>query len=306
MTLLHAVCALLFALSGEASQDAEALPITMTDDLGVEFTLTAYPSRIVSLAPSNTEILYAIGAGDLVVGVTTYCDYPPEVQEVERIGGFTDPNIEKIVSLKPDLLLAVRGNPRIMVETLKKLNLPVFAVEPESLEGVLEATSKVGKLVGRSAKADSLVAAMRRRIQAVTAIVDTVSPERRPRVLWGGWTAPIYTAGPGSLIGDLIRTAGGANIAADAESTWPQYDLETVVVRNPQVIFTGYMVEDEESLERARKELREWDGWRNIAAVRMGRIYAINTDLIGRPGPRVVEGLEQMARALYPEMFREK
>ena len=118
MTLLHAVCALLFALSGEASQDAEALPITMTDDLGVEFTLTAYPSRIVSLAPSNTEILYAIGAGDLVVGVTTYCDYPPEVQEVERIGGFTDPNIEKIVSLKPDLLLAVRGNPRIMVETL--------------------------------------------------------------------------------------------------------------------------------------------------------------------------------------------
>ena len=301
MILLHIVCALLFALSGEASQDSTVLPMTVKDDLGFELTFSAYPSRIVSLAPSNTEILYAVGAGDRVVGVTTYCDYPPEVRDKEQIGGFTDPNVEKIVSLKPDLVLAVRGNPRIMLETLRKLNLPVFAVEPESLEGVLEATSKVGKLVGRSEVADSLVSAMQSRIRAVAAVVDTVPLERRPRVLWGGWTTPIYTAGPGSLIDDLIRAAGGVNIAADAESTWPQYDLETVVVRDPQVILSGYM-EEKESLERAKEELKKWDGWRNISAVRTGRIYAIGTDLIGRPGPRVIEGLERMASVLYPEL----
>ena len=298
--LLHICTAvLLAAVAGcqEAHAADPGFPVTLSDALGEAVTLDARPVRIVSMAPSNTEILFGVGAGDQVVGVTTFCDYPPEAATREQVGEFSRASLEFIVSMEPDLVLAARFNPMEVLEGLRRLGIPVFALAPRSLDDVMHTIGQVGRLVGRSDRADSLVTHIKGRINRIRESVATVPDLHRPRVLWGRLQAPMYTAGPGGYINDLIELAGGKNIAADATADWPQIGLETLVARNPEIIIvSGGDADIEAELARLRKA----DGWRQLDAVATGRIYNIDPNLLQRPGPRIADGVELLCEALHP------
>lgn len=294
---IHLTLALLLAV---ASRTAADLPVAATDALGSQITLEAYPERIVSLAPSNTEILFALGAGSQIVGVTDYCDYPTEVERLPKIGGFSDPSLELIVSMQPDLVVAARLNPLQALEGLRRFEIPVFVLAPSTLEGTLRAIRQAGCLIGKGGEASRVTQQLEARIEAVRSVVSSISPRDRPRVVWGRLEAPFYSAGPGSFIHDLIRTAGGRNII-ESEATWPQIGLETVVYRNPDVIIAN--LESPRRLQEEIARLRKTSGWMTINAVKTGRIYHVSLDVLGRPGPRLVDGLELLARHFHPDRF---
>ncbi len=296
MKVLHTIVLSLLFASSSAAQD---FPLKLTDVLGDTLTLNAYPERIVSLAPSNTELLFAVNAGGRVVAVTDYCNYPPEAAKKPRIGGFSQSSLELIVSMQPDLVLAARLNPQESLEGLRRFNIPVFVLAPSTLKETLQALRQVGRITGRDTAATRLEAALKDRMEAVERVVDKL--EARPRVLWGKLEAPMYTAGPGSFIDDLIRLAGGTNIVHDAGANWPQVGLETIVVRNPEVIVVSSG--DPKKIGEALLRLRKTPGWKEIDAVTRGRIHHIDLDLLGRPGPRLVDGLERLAETLHPDRF---
>jgi iron complex transport system substrate-binding protein len=269
--------------------------IQIIDDLGEQVALPGVPMRIVSLAPSNTEILYAIGAGDRVVGVTQWCNYPEAAQSIQQVAGYADLNVERITAVSPDLILAARGNDLEGLETLKRMGIPVFALNVQSLESMVDAVTRLGQLTGTSRRADSLGLALRQRL----AVVDQRILKRvRPRVLWGYVAEPVYTAGPGSLIDDVIHRAGGLNVARAAEGTWPQVSLETIVAWAPEVLLTslGKGMQPAGEIER----LLDVDGWKDLPAIRDGRIVNVDGDLLTRAGPRLVDAVEILSRALHP------
>ena len=253
------------------------------------------------MAPSNTEIVFALGAGSRLVGVTEYCDYPPEAKSVESIGSFSDASLERIVSLEPDLVLAARFNSIDVIKALRGLGIPVLAVAPDDIETTLTSIQSIGAIVGRSRAASAMIARARRRIKAVQAKVKGILDKDRPRVLWGRLEVPMFTAGPGSYIHDLILHAGGLNIAGDSKTAWPQIGLETVVSKDPQVIIVST---DPLKLPAEISRLKRTAVWKSIDAVKNDRIIHIQDDLLQRPGPRVVEALEAIARALHPTRFR--
>ncbi len=290
-----AILAVVLAFSASEAMDK----VAMIDDLGEMVELEDQPSRIVSLSPSNTEILFAIGAGDRVLGVTSFCDYPPEAREREVTGGYTNPNLEKIVSLRPDLVLAARGNPKTVVGKLRELGIPVFAVDSKDIEDLIGDIRKIGKLIGEEGRADSLCSELRNVIRRVTERTSKIPRQRRPRVFWGGWKSPIFTAGPGSFIHELIGMAGGENIAADSRVPWPNFSLEAVIERDPEIIIVGDMTS-----ESPLKAFESIEIWRKVSAVRRGKVYYIDPNVLTRPGPRLVHGLELMAKIIHPELFR--
>jgi len=219
---------------------ATTYPITLTDDLGREVTIEALPERIISLAPSNTEILFALGLGHRVVGVTNNCDYPPEAQEKEKIGWYTIPDIEKIVALQPDLILAVGGIPMDVITTLEGLGFTVFGIEATDLADLLDDINTVGIITDKEAEATTLTDDMRSRIGAITIETTRLSPEEKPRTFHICWHDPIWTSGSGTFIHDLIEKVGGVNIFADLEG-WPAVDLEALIFRDPEVIIVTAM-----------------------------------------------------------------
>ncbi len=272
--------------------------VSMRDDLGAMVELERYPSRIISLSPSNTEILFAIGAGDRVVGVTSFCDYPSEAKTKEIIGGYTNPNLERIVSLRPDLVLAAKGNPKTVVAKLRNLGIPVFAVDSRGVRDLIGDIRRIGSLVGERERADSLCSGLMRRIDRITDKTSAIPPERRPRVFWGGWKTPIFTAGPGSFVHELIEMAGGGNIAGDSKVPWPNFSLEAVIERDPEIIIVGEMTPG-----NPLRLFESAEGWKEVSAVKQGRIYYIDPNILTRPGPRLVDALELMAKIIHPELF---
>ncbi len=280
---------------------AQDFPLKLADALGDTLTLHAYPKRIISLAPSNTELLFAVGAGSRVVGVTDYCNYPPQAAWKPKIGGFSDASLELIVSKQPDLVLGARFNPQESLDGLRRFNIPVFVLAPSTVDETLSALLQVGRITGQDEAAARLEAALVVRVQAIKEAVDEIPVHARPRVLWGKLSAPMYTAGPGSFIDDLIRLAGGGSIVHDASANWPRVGLETIVDRNPQVIVVSSTPPPK--IGEALNRLRKTPGWKKIDAVISGRIYHINLDLLGRPGPRLVDGLERLAHAFHPDRF---
>ena len=275
---------------------AASFPATVVDADGQSVTLSREPQRIVSLAPSNTEILFALGLGDRVVAVSDYSDYPPEAASKPKVG-YTRVDIEKVLSLNPDLVLATRANRETATPQLRERGVTVVTVEPKNLDEVVESVRMVGRITGRVEAAERLADEMRARIERVTATV--ARAERRPRVYYE-LDSKLYTAGPGSFVHDLIQRAGGENIAASAASQYPQLSQEVILQSDPEVIILAdvgqYGGESPESVA-ARP------GWQTVSAVKSGRIVPINPDLTTRAGPRLVDGLEQIARALHPELF---
>ena len=261
------------------------------------------PKRIVSTAPSVTEILFALGLGERVVGVSTFCNYPEAAQSVAKIGGFSNPSLEAIVALEPDLVVGSWGNPMEMVDQIKRLNIGWIGIKIQSVEDVFAAMLTIGKQTGKGVEAEALVAGFRKRIRRITNRTEGLAPEQRPRVFWGGWNEPIYTAGPGSFINDLIEMAGGQNIAGDAKQPWPRYGLETIVAADPEVFLCGHDPQGYATDFDALSALRARRGWKEITAVKTGRVHLMRSDAFLRPGPRLVDALEQMAETIHPNLM---
>ena len=273
-----------------------AFPLTITDDLGNEVTIEAEPQRIVSMAPNHTQILYALGLGDKVVGVTEYCNYPPEAQEKPKVGGFSNIDLEQVVGLDPDLVLGTSLHAQSVEPALVERGLKVVLINPETVEDVLEKIVLVGRVTGREGAAIALSAALRGRIEATMEKVQEA--ENKPRVYWE-LSNDLYTAGPGSFIDDLIVRAGGINIAADAKEQWPQLNLEALILADPEVI----VLADHPYGETA-EVVKARPGWADISAVKNDRIVEVlDDDLVSQPGPRVAEALEFVAKVLHPELF---
>ena len=269
---------------------ADALPVT--DEVGRTIKVKPQPQRIVSLAPSITETLFALGLGDRVVGVTSYCDYPPEAAEKEKLGDTLRPSIEKIVALKADLVIASTSSQlEQFVLYLDQVGVPIYVSNPRDLDGVLESISKIGEVTGAAAAARDLVGRLRERIEAVES---RLAGAERPRVFFILSNEPLITAGGGSFINGLITSAGGRSISAEVEADYPQYSLETAVAEKPEVIFFQ------------SGEARLPDRLKQTPAGRADRVFHINDDLLLRPGPRIVDGFEQMAAYIHPELFRQR
>ncbi|MDI6815095.1 MAG: ABC transporter substrate-binding protein, partial [Dehalococcoidales bacterium] len=219
----------------------EPLPGSFVDDLGRTVNIEKVPQRIISLAPSNTEILYSLGLEDKLVGVTEYCNYPEAAKAKPKIGGFTTVDIERVVALKPDLILATSIHKKTVIPALEEVGLTVLALAPETVEGVLDNIILVGKITGKSREANRLVTSLEKRIKTITDKTEALTEAERPRVLYLTWHDPLWTAGSGTLTDDLINKAGGQNIAHDLIGH-KTIDLETVIHRNPQVIIavTGH------------------------------------------------------------------
>ena len=273
-----------------------AFPLTLTDDLGRQVTVKAEPKRIVSLLPSNTEILFAVGAGEQVVGVTSFCNYPEAATKKEQVGGITvkSLSLEKIVALQPDVVLA-SGSQQEIIPALDKAGLTVIALEPATFDDIFANIELVGRVAGHIDQAQSLTSQLRQRVAAVKAKVDALPADQRPTVFYEVWHDPLMTAGPDTFIGQLITLAGGKNIFDDVAEDWPQVSAETIVQRNPAVILGPSNHLD----ELTTTKISARPGWSNIAAVKNNRIYILDGDMVSRPGPRIVDMLEQAERDLY-------
>lgn len=277
-----------------------AYPLTLTDDAGREVTVAADPERIVSLAPSNTEIACALGACDQLVGVTDFDDYPPEVATVEKVVVFAQVDVEKVVAADPDVVLAA-GNeltPTAVIDQLTGLGLTVLVLYPESLDEVYANVEMVGQALDEQGAASELVDGMRVRVEAVEGAVAGAEP---PRTFYevSIFEGTIYTAGEGSFIASLIETAGGEPITGDPLST--SIALEDLVAADPELILLGDAAYD---ASVTPETVAARPGWGEMTAVRDGRILPMLEDLlITRPGPRIVDGLEALARAIHPDRF---
>jgi len=278
-----------------------AFPLTLTDDLGREVTIETRPQRIVSLAPSNTEILFAVGAGEQVVGVTTYCNYPQEAQTREQIGGFSAEaiSVEKIIALEPDLVLSAGKLHETVTEALERAGGTVYAVDAETFDQVYVSIEAIGQMTGHNEEATNLVAQMKERVAAVESVVAEIPDEERPTVFWETWDNPLMTAGPTTFAGQMIEKGGGVNLFADVTQRYAEISIEEVIQRNPDVI----MGPDTHGEALTADQIATRPGWDTVKAVQDGRIYVFDGDITSRAGPRIVDGLEIIARALHPDRF---
>jgi len=278
---------------------ANLAPRTFVDDLDRKIYLAKPPVRIVSLAPNVTEILFAIGAGEQVVGVTQFCDYPPEALTKPRIGA-SQTNIESVLNLKPDLVLAPREFIRPdVLSKLEQLKVPTYVLDARTLEDILSQIQTLGRMLGRSPAADALTTSMRRHLSELKARTARLP---RPSVLYVLNSDPLMTVGPGSFIQQLIELAGGANIAAGARMAYPKLSMEEVLGRDPDVIV--FPVGTDEGIPN--EERQRWRRWTTVSAVKHNRFVLIPSVLFDRPGPRVIEGLELLAKQLHPEAFAQE
>jgi iron complex transport system substrate-binding protein len=268
----------------------------LTDEIGRRVTLPDNPQRVVCLAPSLTETVYALGLGTTVVGVTDFTVYPPEARTKPSVGGLTDASIERILSLHPDLVLAmVHLNEEETVDELEHVGIPVFVVDPEGLQGIMASIQHVGDALNHSGDAQSLLKRLEEQHAAVMARVRGLA---RPKVLVVVWYDPVITTGSKSFITDVISDAGGRSATADIPQAWPQISLEEVLRRSPDFILVvrgahgGVATED----------LKSHAGWDQLAAVRDNYIIYMDERLF-HPSPEVFEALQQLAKELHPEAF---
>jgi iron complex transport system substrate-binding protein len=278
-------------------------PITLVDGLDRQVILDEPAKNIVSMAPSNTEILFAVGAGEQVIGRDEFSDYPDQAARLPSIGGgFGDYNLEAIVGLDPDLVLAAEINTPEQVKSLEDLGLSVyFLPNPTTLEEMYENLFTVAEMTGHLPETEEYVDDLRRRVSNIETLVATA--EDQPTTFYEldatDPSAP-WTAGSGTFIDTLITMAGGANIASDLEGQYLQLSIEELLIRDPLVILLGdaaYGITAESLLERT--------GWSNISAVVNDKIYSFDDNLVSRPGPRLVDGLEELTRLLHPELFED-
>jgi iron complex transport system substrate-binding protein len=276
---------------------AEASAFTVRDMAGREVVLAAPPRRIVSLVPSATEMIFALGGEARLVGRTDFCDHPPAARAKTSVGGMINPSLETLVALKPDLVIITSsGNQRDTFTQLERLRIPLYEVVAERIEDVKDVARRLAVLTGREVAAGPLVDMIDRRVAAVR---DAVKPYGRPRVLYVLWPDPLIVPGSRALVTELIDIAGGESLtAADAED-YPRYSLEAAVAKAPEVIVLA-----NHGTRSGPIALDRWKRLTSLPAIRTGRVHSVDGNLMHRYGPRVLEGLDQLARAIHPEAFR--
>jgi len=275
--------------------------LRVTDSLGRTVVLSRPPKRIISWAPNVTEILFALGLGSRVVGVTSYCDFPAGAGRLPKVGSITAPDMERTLALHPDIVIGSRLNPAALFHSLHDFGIRSFAVDaPEDIGGLFAIIEAIGRITGSSEKATALNRSMRLRIERIRRLTTGLAASRRPSSLLIYQLDPLWTAGSDTFADEAIRIAGGANAAADVRG-YSKYSLETVLARAPQVILVTPM--NASDAPAARRRVMSYGPFRKLPAVRQGRVYAVNPDWIDRAGPRIILGVEQIARLLHPEIF---
>lgn len=265
----------------------------ITDGLGRTVSLATGPSRIISMAPNLTEMVYALGAGSRLVGVTAWCNYPPEARTKPVVGDAASANLELIVSLKPDLVLMVGTAKTPLLPKLDGLNIPVLAFNPSSPEDIGRTIGTLGHALDRRARADTLLEQMGRQIEALRSMVSGIPWESRPRIFAEISSNPLMTAGRNSFVERMIALAGGRNIMSDLDADYAVINPELVVRRRPAIILVLHPQAD-------RRQVSSRIGWERIPAVTDGRIYDdLDLDVVLRAGPRYISGLEGLHRRLY-------
>lgn len=268
-----------------------AFPAVVTDDAGREVTIEARPERIVSLAPANTEIVAALGSIDRLVGVTTFCDYPAEVADIEKVGDFMQPNLEAIAALDPDLVLVTTGVQAEVIGQLEALGAAVVAVDPMTVDALYNSIRFVGASIGEGPAAEELVSSMQIQIDSIGEQVESDPVTCFLEIAQD----PLFTVGSGTLLNELIELAGGENVVA--EDGYVAYSVEQLVAADPAVYLAtkGSMSNPSDITGRP--------GYENLTAVAGDRVYLLDDNLVSRPGPRVVDGIRQIAEALHPDVF---
>ncbi|MDP4146411.1 MAG: ABC transporter substrate-binding protein [Bacillota bacterium] len=270
-------------------------PLTITDTYKRKVTIDKKPTTIVSLAPNITEIVYALNASDRLKGRTDYCDYPKSVSSVPSVGNITDPSVEKIVELKPDVVIASNLTKKDIIDKLEKLNIKVVALHgSEDLEGAYDTIEKVGQILDENNNANKIVSDMKNKVDNIE---NKVKAAKKPKVYYvvsyGQYGD--YTGGKGTYVDKMILAAGGNNIAEDAEG-W-KYSLEKVVEHDPEIIVCSKYFDTKAGLINA-------NGYRDLSAVKSGKVFEIDNNLLDRQGPRMADGLEALAKIIHPELFK--
>lgn len=279
----------------DTSTSGTNYPITITDDSNTQVTLNQKPERIVSIIPSTTEIAFALGLGDLIVGVSDNDDYPAEAANKEKIGGF-EINFEKIVSLNPDIVLGGAGITSEAVKKLRELGITVIAVEPTSIDEVYASIALIAKATDTMEQGQKVIAQMKAEHAQVTDALKGISEDAKPKV-WVELDNTLYTTGKGTFMDQMVNLAGGINIAGNEEG-WPQFTPEKVIELNPSVILVNY-----DYIENAVEQVKTREGWGELDAVKNNRVYQLDPNLVSRPGPRITQGLIQIAKFLHPDRF---
>jgi len=296
LVLVPLLLLLLAALSGCGQKSEKPRKITLTDDAGNTFALDMPATKVVSLAPANTEIIYAVGGGDRLVGDTTYCDYPPAARKKEKVGDFTTPNLEKIVSLAPEVVFSTGGVQQSFTQDLGKFNIKVFVVDPKNLEQVFTDMKKVGEILGFKGKSEQVVANLEKRVDDV---LSKVKGKPRPKVFFEIWNQPLMTAGQGTFIDRMISMAGGTNIGRSAGKEFPQFSQEQLLRDDPQVYVAV------KGTQANPADISNRPGYSQLKAVQDKKVYIVEDNLFVRPGPRLVDGLVLLAKKIHPEAFKE-
>lgn len=273
--------------------------IHVTDLLGRRMAIPRNPGRVVSLAPNITEIVYALGQARRLVGATTYSDFPAAADTLPKVGSYVHLDLERIVSLAPDLCLAIKdGNPIAAISRLESLGIPVYAVDPRDLESVMDTLSRIGGLLQADKEAEKLVQGMRRRVQIVENMV--AKTVNRPGLFFQIGVSPIVSVGTNTFIHELIVRAGARNLA-EGNIPYPRFSKEQVLGMSPDIIIITSMAR-KAVFEKIRQD---WNQWTNLPAVKNNRIYFKDSSLFDRPSPRLVDALEIMVRLVHPEVFEE-
>lgn len=294
LTLLLVLALLVPAYGAEADEKARR---TVTDPTGRSVEVPLAPRRIVALAPSVTEVIFALGQERRLVGVTRFSNHPPEAATLPKVGSYVQLDVERIAALGPDLCIAIKdGNPIAAVERLTAMGIPVFAVDPVDLTTVMHTVTAIGDLLNAEGAAANIVADMERRIEAVRLRLEGI--QERPRVFLQIGVSPIVSVGRGTFIDTLIRMAGGTNVAGGGMA-YPRFSREQVLLLAPEVIVISSM-ERTAVFEQVKAE---WLQWPSLPAVQRNAVHIAPPDLFDRPSPRLVDALEVLAAFIHPDRF---
>lgn len=281
---------------GGGQTAASTFPVTVKDSLGREVKIKEEPKQIGSMVPSVTETIFAVGAGNRVVGVSTADDYPQEVESIEKIGDYQQVNAEKIASLETDLLfLSFDSTDKEQAKDMeKKTGAKVLVINPTTVDEAIQSVGTVGKAVGNTEKAQVVEERLQSELNQLQSKIEGLP---QPTLFYEIGYDPLFTVGPGSFINDAIKIAGGKNVAADAQQAYPQYSVEKLLKDDPEYYLAGKssMVTVEDIVSR--------QPYSSLQAVQRDKVFVINDDLVNRPGPRIVEGVREISETIHPDAF---
>ncbi|WP_426253721.1 ABC transporter substrate-binding protein [Paenibacillus pabuli] len=275
-------------------------PITVTDATGESFTFDKAPAKIVSVSPAETESLFALGLDEQIVGVSDYDDYPEAATKKPKMGGITKPNEESIIAAEADIVFTGISMSEESVKKLRDLGITIFKTNPKSVDDVMTNIETFGKITDHQEKAQEIITQMKQDVSDVTEAVKAVKPEEKKKVYVE--FSPGWTVGKGEFMDELITLAGGTNIASDKDG-WYEINEENVIASNPDVILYANDVIDENS-KTLDQIIKARSGWDQITAVKNDAIIGLDANLLSRPGPRVTQGLVEVAKAIYPDQFK--